>query len=368
MWRVLLISAGLHVLLIAAIRPPASDVFVVWPTFSARPHRDEIIEVTWLDTDIIAPHELHAPIAAVSRGQAAKQLAALSGGTTTSHNEVATSTRSSSTEPSHSLMAMRQPELHPGDASLEDIAAAPGHGPQQAAHSGVVDDAAGGRGKIDDAVTTVEIDRDGTARFHDKGDADGHVNFSKATVQRAAHEAGEYVAAWAEATDPATANNHEHDVTATCDEHSAFMCNIEHPNQNASGVSLLGGKLDLTSYLMRKAGIDPNASRKLKILDDTRAERAERGAQYRSQQYAKSGEIMQSNLQRLWTSTHDADERRAVLFALWDECDEGAGESGEAGERARAMVIGWIRSHIAYTAEQLRSLNARRTSRQTFVP
>lgn len=52
-------------------------------------------------------------------------------------------------------------------------------------------------------------------------------------------------------------------------------------------MSLLAGKLDLTSYLMRKAGIDPNASRKLKLLDDTRAERAERGAQYRSQQWSR---------------------------------------------------------------------------------
>lgn len=55
-------------------------------------------------------------------------------------------------------------------------------------------------------------------------------------------------------------------------------------------MSLLAGKLDLTSYLMRKAGIDPKASRKLKLLDDTRAERAERaerGAQYRSQQWSR---------------------------------------------------------------------------------
>ena len=299
------------------------------------------------------------------RGHAAKQVLSLKA--TTSHDEA--STLGISTEHGHhGLMAMRQPELHPGDGALEHIAAASAHGPQQVAHSGLVEDAGGGRGKIDDAVTTVQIDRDGTAHFHDKGDAEVWSNLSKATMQRAAHEAGEYVTAWAEATDPDTANNHEHDVTATCDEHSAFMCNIEYPNVNASGVSLFGGKLDLTSYLMRKAGIDPNASRKLKLLDDTRAERAERGAEYRSQQYAKSGEIMQSNLQRLWASTRDADERRAVLFTLWDECDEGTADSGQAGERARAMVIGWIRSHIAYTAEQLEVLNARRTSRQRFAP
>ncbi|HEY0251614.1 MAG TPA: hypothetical protein VGC41_08805, partial [Kofleriaceae bacterium] len=176
------------------------------------------------------------------------------------------------------------------------------------------------------------------------------------------------IAAWAEATDPSTANNHEHDVEAICDNHSLFMCNYKYPNQNADAVSLLGGKLDLTSYLMRKAGIDPNSSRKLKLLDDTRAERAERGAQYRSQQLAKSGEIMQTNLQRLWASTQDNDERRAVLFTLWDECDEGAGESGESGERARAMVIGWIRSHTAYTAAQVKALNARRSSKQAFAP
>jgi hypothetical protein len=268
----------------------------------------------------------------------------------------------------HGLMSMRGLELRPDDAALEHIAGAPGHEPQQAARSGLIDDAAGGRGRIDDSVTTVEVDRDGTAHFHDKGDAEAHANLDKATVQRAAHEEANYIAAWAEATDPKTANNHEHDVEASCDDHSLFMCNYKYPRQNADGVSLLGGKLDLTSYLMRKAGIDPNASKKLKLLDDTRGERAERGAQYRSQQFARSGEIMEANLQRLWASTQDADERRAVLFALWDECDEGDGESGESGERARAMVIGWIRSHIAYTAAQVKALNARRTSKQTFAP
>jgi hypothetical protein len=377
MWRVLLISAGLHVLVIAALWPTESESPIVSPPAPPPVAKgDEVIEVTWVNTDRIAPLEARVPIAAVARRSDATQIATASHARTVSHDEVAMATPSTPTEhvdgdghsDGHGLPAMHLPDLRPSDAALEHIAAAPGHGPRPVAHSGLIEDAVDGSARIDDTVTTVEIERDGTAHFHDKGDAAAHVTLTKATMQRAAHEAAEYVSAWAEATDPKTANNHEHDVTATCDERSAFMCNIDHPNQNAKGMSLLGGKLDLTSYLMRKVGIDPNSSRKLKLLDDTRAERAERGEQYRSQQYAKSAELMQANLRRSWASTQSADERRAVLFALWDECDEGDGEAGQAGEHARAMVIGWIHAHTTYTSEQLEALNARRTSHQPFAP
>lgn len=343
--RGLLVSAGLHVVVIAMVRLPRPEYPIVWPTFD----RDEVIEVTWVDDGIAATSGARAP---------AGQRIAVSRTGTTSHATGGVEASYQPAERDHGLMAMRGPELHPGDAVLAPIADAPGHEPHDVPPSR----------RIGDMVTTVAVDRDGTAHFHDRGDAEAHANLNKPTLARAAREQASYVAAWAEATDPATANDHEHDVVPSCDEHSLFRCFYKYPRVNADGVSLLGGKLDVSSYLMREAGIDPNAAQKSRLLDESRLERAERGAQYRSQQYASSGVQIQANLQRLWASTPNADERRAALFALWDECDEGPGESGEAGDRARAMVIGWIRSHISYTTAEVNALNARRTSKQRFEP
>lgn len=346
--RGLLVSAGLHVAVVAMVRLPGPQYPIVWPTFA----RDDVIEVTWVDD---------ANATAGTRAPAGQRVAVVRTGMTSGSSATATGSASASHEPAergHGLMTMRGPELHPGDAVLAHIADAPSYEPR----------AVPPPRPIGDMVTTVSVDRDGTAHFHDRGDAEAHANLNKPTLARAAREQASYVAAWAEATDPATANDHEHDVVPSCDEHSLFRCFYKYPRVNADGVSLLGGRLDMSSYLMRKAGIDPNAAQKSRLLDESRLDRAERGAQYRSEQAASAGELVQSNLQRVWASTQDADERRTMLFALWDECDEGPGESGEAGERARAMVIGWIRSHITYTAAQIDALNARRTSKQRFEP
>jgi len=137
---------------------------------------------------------------------------------------------------------------------------------------------------------------------------------------------------------------------------------------------LIDGRADITSWLHRKYIGDPNASRKLAFLDSTRDERVRRGTKYRADQLEQSADIMRKNLEQLWRATSDAAERRDALFALWDECNEGEGERGEAGERARAMVIGWIGSHLpkgqpgAFTDEQIASYDARRSSRQHFAP
>jgi hypothetical protein len=126
---------------------------------------------------------------------------------------------------------------------------------------------------------------------------------------------------------------------------------------------------------MRKlGGGDPYSSRKRKLLDDTRDERAEIGAAHRTAQLARSGELVQRNLDALWRTTADPAARRAALFALWDECAEGEGPAGQAGELARAMVIGWIRGRLpdggpgAFTAGELARLDAARTSHRHFAP
>jgi hypothetical protein len=138
--------------------------------------------------------------------------------------------------------------------------------------------------------------------------------------------------------------------------------------------SLVEINADITGYLMNRHVGDPYASRKQKILDQTRDERVRIGTAHRADQLARSSELMRRNLVALWRTTADPAQRRAALFEIWDECGEGTDTTGAAGERARAMVIGWIRRRLppgargAYTASEIDELNTRRTSRQRFVP
>jgi hypothetical protein len=137
--------------------------------------------------------------------------------------------------------------------------------------------------------------------------------------------------------------------------------------------SLLGGTADISAWLQRKLLGDPYASRKLKLLDETRDERVARGTKFRSQQLARSAEIATKNLARIVDSMSAA-EKKEALFELWDECEEGDGPTGQAGQRVRALVLGYIRTHLpagsasAYTADEIAAFDARRSSKQPFTP
>jgi hypothetical protein len=135
------------------------------------------------------------------------------------------------------------------------------------------------------------------------------------------------------------------------------------------------GKADIVSWLAKKTGVgDLYGARKRKLLDDTRDERVGNGGAYRSEQLDRSAELMRKNLERLWASTRDPAARRRALCELWDECGEGEGPLGEAGERARGQVIGWIATHLpagssdAFTPDEIASCDARRSSKQHFAP
>jgi hypothetical protein len=137
----------------------------------------------------------------------------------------------------------------------------------------------------------------------------------------------------------------------------------------------LGAEFDITDGLMRSKGIDPYSSYKLKVLDDTREERAAIGKRYRTQQLARSREYVQKNLDHLWASTNDLVARKRGLFELWDDCAEtGSAELVAGGAAARAHVIGFIRAKLppggadAYTATELARFNKQRKSRATFTP
>jgi hypothetical protein len=130
-----------------------------------------------------------------------------------------------------------------------------------------------------------------------------------------------------------------------------------------------GLSFDINDALMRREGIDPYASYKLKVLDETREERVAMGKQYRTQQLARSREIMNRNIARLVGSTTDTDALKLGLFELWDDCAEaGDDELVVAGRAAREQVIAYIRGHLSYSADEVAQLNKRRRSHVPFAP
>ena len=165
-------------------------------------------------------------------------------------------------------------------------------------------------------------------------------------------------------------------------EHKTFRVKVAadgsakiHDKANLQRKGLLGASFDVTDGAMRAAGIDPYASYKLKVLDETRAERVAIGKRHRTQQLAQSKAHAQNNLVRLWSTTADLGARKQGLFELWDECAEtGSDELIAGGRAAREHVVGFIRSKLpatgpeAFTAEELTRFNKQRRSTATFAP
>ncbi len=133
-------------------------------------------------------------------------------------------------------------------------------------------------------------------------------------------------------------------------------------------IPVIGGTLDATAWAMRAAGMDPYASRKRELLAATFDARAELHAQFAGQQADRATELMQRNVAAVWASELTAEAKRRALFELWDECSEGDDRAGRAGAQARAVVIGFIHSHAAFTADEVAAYDARRTSTEHFAP
>lgn len=134
-------------------------------------------------------------------------------------------------------------------------------------------------------------------------------------------------------------------------------------------------EFDVTDAMMRRHGIDPYSSYKMKVLDETREERVAMGAQYRTQQLAQSRQYMQKNLERLVASVTDPASLKQGLFELWDDCAEtGSDELVVGGKAARQQLIGFIRAKLpagssdAFTVAEIERLNSHRRSRSEFAP
>jgi hypothetical protein len=157
---------------------------------------------------------------------------------------------------------------------------------------------------------------------------------------------------------------------------------------NLQRKGLLGGSFDVTDAMMRRQGIDPYASYKLKVLDETRDERVAIGKRHRTQQLAQSTQLMQKNLERLWAMSADIPALKQGLFELWDDCAEtgpemerggftppsGTDELVAGGNAARKHLLGFLVAKLpagsadAYTTAELARFNKRRKSQATFAP
>jgi hypothetical protein len=279
---------------------------------------------------------------------------------------------------------MRAPELRLPDETLARIAnARPPPEPAPPPSGRLVQ--RGREHAAPDRVTPMRVREDGTIAFEDKGDFD--VRWALPIPSRKGF--GDLIAGWYR--DPYAQTRarrvqdmpkHEQAVEGGWDAGAGGDGTIDggtrEPRAPATGgptVPIIGGLFDLTGLAMRLAKVgDPYAARKRALADATRDERVQIGAAYRARQLDRTGELMQRNLAALARRSLPPAELRRALFALWDECAEGEGAIGEAGQRARALVIGWIRAHLpagsagAYAPDEIARLDGDRSSRQRFAP
>ncbi len=204
--------------------------------------------------------------------------------------------------------------------------------------------------RADDLVFTAKVRGDGRVKFKDK--ANVQVRLALPSPKNIV----KHLARWAE--DPYG--------TATAD-----TLTIE--NQTTPTIN---GSFALTDAVMRAMDMDPYFKRKQSFMDQTRDRRTKMATAYRSETSRKSIRSIRGSLTRIWTYEEwTANQRREALFQLWDECaEDGPSEVVKTAETIRAAVLGFIKrelpqnSSYAYSADELKSLNAARQSKQSFEP
>ncbi len=300
---------------------PLVEITIEPPIAKVEPHP---IEVAMIDLkDEPPPVASTARIAATDRHERHEQATDHAAASSiASPPEAATAaTAPEHTSGSDMFHHMRAPDLRPAEGVMQHIAEAGGHdAPDRPRATGRVDSAPNGTAVIHDATTTVHVDRDGNVHLHDEPEISAEWRLPiHPDVVGDVKAFGRMVTNWY--VDPQAGTRfgrtqdlpqHLQAVEGGCNTYGDVMCddaNAPAAEKNAretgggGGLPILGGKLDVTGYLMRKLHVgDAYASRKLKLLDDTRDERAARGAEHRAEQLARSAELMRTSLARLWAN------------------------------------------------------------------
>jgi len=222
-----------------------------------------------------------------------------------------------------------------------------------------------GHHRSNQGTFTLDVDPDGAAHITDEP------NLRVGSALPGRQDIGKALSHWSE--DP----THDTDAARRQQpgEYKALGDDDKPTSSNIATLPVAGGTFDLTDLLMRRHGQDPYASKKLKVLDATRDERAQIGAAHRHDQLAHATQLMKAALERVWASNLDLPAKKRALFELWDDCAEtGAGDLVEATRQGRAYLIGFVNAKLpagsatAFSAGELAQLNAHRQSHAMFTP
>ncbi len=141
-------------------------------------------------------------------------------------------------------------------------------------------------------------------------------------------------------------------------------------------IPVIVGHFDLTDAFMASVGDVLYPYRKLKLMDESREQRALMATQATTESLREALDHFPKRLMEMWRDpSYTLAERKLLLFALWDECaEEGSEEQLRTARSIRASTLRFVRRVLpvgdanAYSEQELSALNASRQSTQLFAP
>jgi len=270
------------------------------------------------------------------------------------------------------LMAMRRGDVPrpvlPG-GRWDDLDHVPrGTTPEKDLATGILHESGGGTYRSDQGVFVGKVSPDGSVKITDSPNLNVHLALPTPK------SIGRGVTSWYNSDKGPSGAEGDTSLAKQIQATSGSTTDADDRSKTVI-IPVLAGGFDTTDWLMRRHGQDPYASKKLAFLDSTRDERVQIGNKHRAEQLKHATQLVQRNLDALWAKTLDPDARKRALLELWDECAETGDPSlVEAGQAARRLVIGFVRSHLpagsaaAFTPAELAAFARARRSQAAFQP
>ncbi len=141
----------------------------------------------------------------------------------------------------------------------------------------------------------------------------------------------------------------------------------------------LGGRFGLDDVLLSALGQNPYRYEKHRLAESTRDERIGRMIEWQRKTELNAIFVLNDQLGSILADPDLSNVgQRRLIFMLWDECSEDAGERNDKkthkGTIARAAIEAFVRKHfpegstLAYPKMELAMLNGLRTSGRAFDP